>query len=79
MELIDILDEQVKIIGVAPREKIHQQGLLHATVHVLIYNHKNEILIQKRSLIKDFDAGKWDFILGGHLSVGETKEQAVLK
>lgn len=80
MELIDIVNEEGNLTGEKElREIVHKKGLLHSAVHVLVYTSKNKILIQKRALIKDFDAGKWDFVLGGHLSSGETKEQAVLK
>ncbi|MDP3026079.1 MAG: NUDIX domain-containing protein [Nanoarchaeota archaeon] len=80
MESIDIVDENGNLTGItAAREEAHKKGLLHVAIHVLIYTPKNKILIQKRALTKDFDAGKWDFVLGGHLSSGETKEQAVLK
>ncbi|MDD5192610.1 MAG: NUDIX domain-containing protein [Candidatus Nanoarchaeia archaeon] len=80
MEFIDIVDEKGNLTGERVlRKEAHKKGLLHSTIHVLVYNSRNQIFLQKRADIKDFDAGKWDFVLGGHVSSGETPEIAVLK
>lgn len=80
MELIDILDKQGNKTGmVNSRNNVHSQGLLHAAIHILVHNSKKEILIQKRASEKDFDADKWDFVLGGHVSSGEHYEEAAIK
>lgn len=54
------------------RETAHREGLLHAGVQVWVYNSKGEILIQKRSLIKDSSPGLWDISSAGHLEAGDT-------
>ena len=36
MELLDILDENMNLIGQAEREKVHAEGLIHQVVHVWI-------------------------------------------
>ncbi|MGV8151584.1 MAG: NUDIX hydrolase [Candidatus Nanoarchaeia archaeon] len=79
MELFDILDENEKKIGVAPRSIAHKKGLLHLSIHVIVYNSKSELLIQKRAKEKDFDADKWDFLLGGHATLGNTPQETALK
>ena len=41
------------------------------TVHVLLLNSKQQLLLQKRSAKKDIQPGKWDTSVGGHLDPGE--------
>ncbi len=45
--------------------------MIHKVVHVLVFNKKGEILLQKRALNKDVAPGRWDTSVGGHVSIGE--------
>ena len=77
-ECFDIIDESGKIIGKATREECHSnKSLAHRTVHVLVFNSKGELFLQKRAMNKDIQPGKWDTSVGGHLNLGETFDQAV--
>lgn len=76
-ELFQIVDENDQVIGVASRRECHgNPSLIHRTVHVVVFNDEGKILLQKRSLNKDIQPGKWDTAVGGHLSVGESYEDA---
>lgn len=71
-EILEIVDRDGKTIGTAPRSQIHgNPSLLHKVVHVLVFNDKGELLLQKRSLTKDVAPGKWDTSVGGHVPNGE--------
>ena len=71
-ELLEIVNEEGEVIGHALRSEIHgNPSLLHRVVHVLVFNRKGEILLQKRSLNKDVAPGKWDTSVGGHVGAGE--------
>lgn len=71
-ELLEIIDSDGKVIGIAPRRKIHgNPELIHRVVHVLVFNKKGELLLQKRSMNKDVAPGKWDTSVGGHIDPGE--------
>ena len=77
-EYFDVIDESGKIIGKAKRSECHSdRSLAHRTVHVLVFNSRGELFLQKRSLDKDIQPGKWDTSIGGHLNLGETFDQAV--
>ena len=77
-EYFDVIDESGKIIGKAKRSECHSdRSLAHRTVHVLVFNSRGELFLQKRSLHKDIQPGKWDTSIGGHLDLGETFDQAV--
>lgn len=77
-EYLEIVDEDGEVIGLASREEIHgNPDLLHRVVHVLVVNHKGELLLQKRSMNKDVAPGRWDTSVGGHVNQGESTEEAV--
>ncbi len=48
MEIVDIVDENDKVIGTATRKDAHDKGLLHRVVHVVVENKKGKILCLKR-------------------------------
>ena len=75
-ELFDIYDKNGNHIGTAPRRLCHgDPSLLHHTAHVVvIHPETGDILLQKRTLSKDIQPGKWDTAVGGHLALGEDFE-----
>jgi isopentenyl-diphosphate delta-isomerase type 1 len=76
-ELIEIVDSGGKVLGVAPRSEVHgNPALMHRVVHVLVFNARGELLLQKRSMAKDVAPGRWDTSVGGHVDPGETLEEA---
>ena len=71
-ELFDIVDDQDRVIGQAPRSACHgNPGLIHRVAHVLVFNSAGQLLLQKRSRSKDVQPGRWDTSVGGHLDPGE--------
>ncbi|HPO91483.1 MAG TPA: NUDIX domain-containing protein [Victivallales bacterium] len=79
-EIFEIVDENDNIIGKATRTECHgNPSLIHRTVHVVVFNSKGEILLQKRSQKKDIQPGKWDTAVGGHLMPGEDYETAAYR
>jgi isopentenyldiphosphate isomerase len=76
-EIFDIVDEQDRIIGQAPRSRCHgNPSLIHRVAHVLVFNPAGELLLQKRSMRKDIQPGRWDTSVGGHLDPGESYLEA---
>lgn len=79
-ELLEIVDTQGNTIGTALRSEIHgNPSLLHKVVHVLVFNEKGDLLLQKRSMNKDVAPGKWDTSVGGHVPNGEDLITATLR
>jgi isopentenyldiphosphate isomerase/intracellular septation protein A len=79
-EWVPLVDEQGKIVGQAPRSQVHNGSkLLHPVVHLHVLNPNKNILLQKRPMSKQIQPGKWDTAVGGHISAGETLEQALQK
>ena len=75
-EFLDIVDEKNEVIGAAPISDIYEKRLNHRIVHIMIFNDKGEIFLQKRSAKKDFCPGHWVTSAGGHVQKGETYAQA---
>ena len=77
-ELLEVVNEEGKIIKILPRSVIHgNPSLMHRVAHVLVFNKDGALLLQKRSMNKDVAPGKWDTSVGGHVNAGETIEEAV--
>ena len=80
METFNILDESGTVIGQASRKECHDGSfLLHGVVHVLVFNSHGDLLLQKRSMTKYIQPGKWDTSIGGHIHCSETKEEALIR
>jgi isopentenyldiphosphate isomerase len=79
-EWVPLVDEQGKIVGQVPRSQVHNGSkLLHPVVHLHVVNNNKAILLQKRPISKQIQPGKWDTAVGGHISAGETLEEALKK
>lgn len=77
-ELLEVVNEQGEILKTLPRSVIHgNPSLMHRVVHVLVFNERGELLLQKRSMNKDVAPGKWDTSVGGHVNAGETISEAL--
>ena len=70
-ELLDVVDEDDRCLAVKTRGEIHARGLMHRAVHILVFNRRGEVFLQKRSMSKDEQPGKWDSSAAGHVDSGE--------
>lgn len=77
-EIFDIVDEEDRVIGTAPRRLCHgDPSLVHRTAHVIVFHPDGRrILLQLRTKAKDIQPGRWDTAVGGHLDRGEDYETA---
>lgn len=77
-EWFDIVDHSGKIKGRAPRSICHSNPeMMHPVVHLHIIDSRDRIFLQKRSMKKQIQPGKWDTAIGGHVSSGENIEDAL--
>ncbi len=79
-EWFEVVDENDRVIGRALRSECHgNPALVHRVAHVLVFNSRGHLLLQKRSSSKDVQPGRWDTSVGGHLDPGETYFEAALR
>ena len=79
MELLRVVDKVGNFTGeIMDRDYVHNNNLLHNEVSVFILNSNKDILLQKRSVLKRFNPGKWG-LCSGHVSYDETLEEAALR
>jgi len=78
-EWFPVVDEEGAVIGRAPRSVCHdgRSKLLHPVVHLHLFNREGKLFLQKRSLKKDIQPGRWDTSVGGHIAPGESVEDAL--
>ena len=79
-EKFDVLDENGTPINVIlPRTIVHKFGLWHRAIAGWIINDNNEVLIQKRSMKKEKNAGLWDLSFAGHVPTGQYSVSAAAR
>jgi len=78
-EWFPIVDEEGRVKGSAPRRVCHdgKSMLLHPVVHLHLFTEAGMLFLQKRSITKDIQPGKWDTSVGGHIAPGEKIEDAL--
>lgn len=77
-ELLPVVDELDNFLYAERRDLVHRNCLFHRAVHIFVFNYQNEMLIQKRSHLKDTFPGYWEGI-GGHLGVGDSYKEAAIR
>lgn len=79
IEWFPIVNEEGFTIGEAPRHVCHdgKSFLLHPVVHLHVFDSRGRLFLQKRSMTKDIQPGKWDTSVGGHICPGEEVQDAV--
>ena len=78
-ELFDLVDEQDCVIGQARRAEVHERKLRHRAIHVLVFDRRGRVFLQRRSLAKDSAPGRWDSSCSGHLDAGEGYDAAAVR
>src|SRR3989338_5086488 len=76
MEFLDIVSEQDEVVGRAARAEIYERKLTHRIVHVYVFNSQGELALQRRSAQCDYCPLHFGTSAAGHVSSGETYEQA---
>lgn len=79
-EWFPLIDETGLVVGKALRSECHSGSmLLHPVVHLHIFDKQGRLYLQRRSMSKEIQPGKWDTAVGGHVDYGETIEEALYR
>jgi isopentenyl-diphosphate delta-isomerase len=75
-ETLILVDENDNEIGTGEKLDVHRKGILHRCFSIFIFNHKGEVLLQKRAKTKYHSGGLWTNTCCGHPKAGESTETA---
>lgn len=78
-EIFDVVNERDEVVGRSTRREVHRLGLKHRATHVLVFNARGELFLQKRSSKKDNHPGVWDSSASGHLDAGEAYDACAVR
>lgn len=71
-EFVVLVDENDQEIGQMEKMEAHEKALLHRAFSVMVFNSKNELLLQKRAYSKYHSGGLWTNTTCSHPRPGET-------
>lgn len=77
--MVILVDRNDDTIGSAPKLEAHEKGLLHRAVSVLLFNRRNELLIQRRAAGKYHSGGLWANSCCTHPAIGEPVHTAAVR
>lgn len=79
-EWFPVVEPSGIVTGRATRAYCHSGAKpLHPVIHIHIIDRFSRIYLQKRSMKKDIQPGRWDTAVGGHVSYGEGVLEAVYR
>ena len=79
MEFLDIVNDKDEVVGRAPKDEIYEKRWPHRIVEVVLFNDRNELALQLRSMKKKGYPGYWAPTASGHVHAGESYEQAAVR
>lgn len=79
-EWFPVVEPNGLVVGRSTRQYCHSGAKpLHPVIHIHIIDRYSRIYLQKRSMNKDIQPGKWDTAVGGHVSYGEGIREAIYR
>lgn len=75
-EMVDIVDEQQKILYPLAKSEAHAKGLLHKTVICEVRDKQGRVILVKQASDRQ-DPGQYVSPVGGHVRSGESDEDAM--
>ena len=80
VEWFPVVEQSGLVIGRSTRQYCHSGAKpRHPVIHIHIIDRMSRIYLQKRSIRKDIQPGKWDTAVGGHVAYGEAVLEAVYR
>ncbi|GGZ07115.1 NUDIX hydrolase [Streptomyces poonensis] len=78
-EIIDIVDEDDRVIGQWPRGEAYARGLRHRCAFVLVRDAQGRIFVHRRTPTKLVFPSRYDMFVGGVVGAGESYDDAALR
>ena len=64
-EMINLVDDNNRVVDTVPRSVIRGDNLLHRVVHNLVFNSQGELFVHQRTFEKDHNPGYYDTVVAG--------------
>ncbi|MFE5818426.1 NUDIX hydrolase [Streptomyces sp. NPDC056479] len=78
-EILDIVDEQDRVIGRSPRGAAYDKGLRHRCVFIEARDAQGRLFVHRRTPTKLVFPSRYDMFVGGVVGAGETYDDAALR
>lgn len=79
-ECFPVVEPNGLVVGRSSRQYCHSgEKPLHPVVHLHIVDRYSRIYLQKRSMRKEIQPGRWDTAVGGHVAYGESIMEALYR
>ncbi|WP_338785283.1 NUDIX domain-containing protein [Streptomyces sp. DG1A-41] len=78
-EILDIVDENDRVIGQSPRGEAYARGLRHRCVFIQARDAEGRIFVHRRTPTKLVFPSLYDMFVGGVVGAGETYDTAALR
>jgi 8-oxo-dGTP pyrophosphatase MutT (NUDIX family) len=78
-ELVDVLDDDGRVVRAAPRHEVRAGNLLHPSVFIAVLTSEDEVVVHQRAAWKDVWPSRWDICFGGVLAAGEPWHDAAVR
>jgi isopentenyl-diphosphate delta-isomerase len=78
-EVLDVVNDCDEVIAQAARREVHARGLKHRAVHVLVFNRRGDLFLQRRAAAKDTFPGRYDSSASGHVESGEEYDDCAVR
>lgn len=75
-ELLDVVDDDDRVIGQAARGDVYARRLRHRTVFILVRDERERIFVHQRAADKLVFPSHYDMFVGGVVGAGETYDTA---
>ena len=78
-ELVDIVDENDRVVRTATRAEMRRGVLLHRVVAIICLNSHGDIYVHRRTSTKDLFPSLYDMFVAGTVEAGETYEATAVR
>jgi isopentenyldiphosphate isomerase len=75
-ELVDVVDEEDRVVRRATRAEMRRANLLHRAVYLLVLDANGNVFVHRRTTTKDVYPGYFDVTVGGVVAAGESYDVA---
>ncbi|CAL9395812.1 NUDIX domain-containing protein [Streptomyces sp. enrichment culture] len=78
-ELLDIVDEQDRVVGQRRRGEVYARRLRHRSTAIRVRDERGRIFVHRRTPTKLIFPGMYDVVVGGVVGAGEDYDSAALR